>query len=47
MASWAGVTTTIAAATRHNVVADSFLQLGELGTIITQNQNLCRLESYG
>jgi len=34
MASWAGVTTTIAAATRLNVVADSLLQVGESGTII-------------
>tara|TARA_Y100000768_G_scaffold330247_1_gene268862 strand:- start:20429 stop:21535 length:1107 start_codon:yes stop_codon:yes gene_type:complete len=34
MASWAGVTTTIAAATRDNVVADSLLRVGELGTII-------------
>lgn len=34
MASWAGVTTTIADATRENVVADSLLQVGESGTII-------------
>ena len=34
MASWAGVTTTIAAATRRNVIANSLLQVGESGTII-------------
>tara|TARA_Y100000768_G_scaffold387278_1_gene378068 strand:+ start:4026 stop:5132 length:1107 start_codon:yes stop_codon:yes gene_type:complete len=34
MASWAGVTTTIAAATRQNVVAESLLQVGESGTIV-------------
>ena len=34
MASWAGVTTTIAAADRSNVVINSLEQTGELGTII-------------
>jgi glutamate 5-kinase len=34
MASWAGVTTTIGAATRENVVIESFKQSGSTGTII-------------
>ena len=39
MASWAGVTTTIAAATRLNVVADSLHQVGDLGTIVRPKPN--------
>ena len=39
MASWAGVTTTIADAARHNVVADSLHQVGELGTIVRPKPN--------
>ena len=47
MASWAGVTTTIAAATRLNVVADSLHQVGDLGLLSAQSQTPYQLESCG